>query len=241
MKQPHSPPLGEIDERILAELDEAGFENIFTLANTVFPPEGLASEIYRPAHALGRLLAHGLIDTAFRHGPPRGREVFTPEQSRALLDRLDDWFSFEPGRSRWTLKKGDPRPTRIPEIALTPAGIEKSRHLLGRRGYQWWRRPSPERAKFADRATPEPLVKIAAAFHQDVFVVNSSLEEAVTKAIAGLTPAERTEAKAFLAVLLAGGQEPGAVRHVWRRLPTEIVIRDRAGMVALFALIRDRL
>jgi hypothetical protein len=40
---------------------------------------------------------------------------------------------------------------------------------------------------------------------------------------------------------LTAGYEPGAVRRVWKRMPKDIVIADRAGIVSFLSLICDQL
>jgi hypothetical protein len=59
------------------------------------------------------------------------------------------------------------------------------------------RRPAPRSRKRADRGIPGSLAKLSAAFHQDGFIVNASLEEAIANAVAGLSPAERLEPRRF--------------------------------------------
>lgn len=68
------------------------------------------------------------------------------------------------------------------------------------------------------------MKKLAAGFHQDVFVVEPTLEGAVSHALGFLSRTERLEVMAFLQNLLDGNKDVSQIREVWDALPKDIRI-----------------
>ena len=131
--------VSEIEQRILSEMEELRFDNIFSIINTVIDPTGYTVEIAEFADALRHLISQNFIDVRIEGFSPRDPELLTPHKLQELLTSFSDWFRFDSRRSLWTLKVGDLKTTRIPVIVVTPKGLLEARRLLAAQGYQWWR------------------------------------------------------------------------------------------------------
>lgn len=131
--------LDEVSLRILAELEEAGEENIFSMLNTIIEPKGVDTEVVAFKQALGILLTEGLVTLGLGTSGSRTIEPKSLQESQSLIADLNSWFRFDMSRRLWTLGQGDLREATIPEIRLTKAGRARSEKVLGERGYQWWR------------------------------------------------------------------------------------------------------
>lgn len=131
----------EIEERILANLDEAGEENAVALLNTICNRTGAAEEAAAFAIAVSELTKRGLVTVA-------GHEtlMFGPssiEHTLRLLDGLGRALIF---RDRyWTdsRRTGPPFPDHLVYVIATPAGRQAGRELIERRGYDWWATRKP--------------------------------------------------------------------------------------------------
>ena len=125
----------ELRERILSELEEAGEENIPTLANTVFDATGIEVERSQLKAALLSLVESGLVRVAVERDNQERLIEISKEESLGILKDIERSLVFSNDRNCWT---GGPRPW--PEIVLTDQGAVAARGVLDARGYQWWRR-----------------------------------------------------------------------------------------------------
>ena len=131
--------LTEMEQRVLAELEEFWEENVFAMLNTIIEPTGDIQEVVS--------LQSALMDLVERDYAVMGTEGFVPSEperlgkqaSLDLLTRLGEWFRFDREDLHWTLSKGDIKKERIPVIFSTVMGRNKAVEILTERGYQWWR------------------------------------------------------------------------------------------------------
>jgi len=63
--------IGEIEQRILSKLEEAGEENVPTLLNTITQWTGHSSEFAQVQKALEKLVKRDLVRTAVQSNPPK--------------------------------------------------------------------------------------------------------------------------------------------------------------------------
>lgn len=123
----------ELQERLLAELEEAGEENIPTLANTVFADECANSDEKRiqMKNALASLINADLVRVAFDDGSGRALIELSKERSYETIMQFHMVLRSDDGT--WT---GGLRPW--PEIVTTEIGKMQAQGILKARGYRWW-------------------------------------------------------------------------------------------------------
>ncbi len=131
--------LTEMEQRVLAELEEFWEENVFAMLNTIIDPTGDAHEVVLLQQALQDLVGRDDIIMGLEGFAPRNPEELGKSASLELLSSLGDWFRFDAADPHWTLSKGDIKKERVPVIYSTVAGRKKAVEILRRRGYQWWR------------------------------------------------------------------------------------------------------
>lgn len=131
--------LTEFAQRILAELEEVGENNVFSLLNTIIEPKGNQDETAGMQEALKSLLMANLVQMRLEtHSGPIGLPLM-PAEAMVECSDMSHWFTFDGASGYWTLGHGDLRDTAYPQIVLTAAGRAAAVQLLSRRGYQWWR------------------------------------------------------------------------------------------------------
>jgi hypothetical protein len=130
----------ELEQRVLAELEELWEENIFAMLNTVMDPTGDVQEVALLQQALRNLVERDYITMGLEGFAPRNPEELEKPVALELLSSLGDWFRFDTADPHWTLSKGDIKKERIPVIFSTAAGRQKAAEILTERGYKWWRR-----------------------------------------------------------------------------------------------------
>jgi hypothetical protein len=131
--------LTEFQQRILAELEEAWEQNVYTMLNTIIDPTGDDQEVALLQGALLDLVERDYVMMGMEGFAPRKPEELGKSASLELLSGLGDWFKFDTSDPHWTLSRGDFRKERIPVIYLSAAGELKAVEILTQRGYQWWR------------------------------------------------------------------------------------------------------
>jgi hypothetical protein len=131
--------LTEMQQRIVAELEEAWEQNVFSMLNTIIDPTGDAREVSSFQQALQGLIERDHVIMGLEGVARRSQEELGKSASLELISNLGDWFRFDTADSHWTLSKGDFRKERIPMIYLSSAGQQKAVAILTQRGYQWWR------------------------------------------------------------------------------------------------------
>jgi hypothetical protein len=131
--------LTEMEQRVLAELEELWEENVFAMLNTIVDPTGDAHEVALLQRALQGLVERDYVTMGLEGFAPRNPEELGKSASLELLAGLDKWFRFDVADPHWTLRRGDIKKERIPVIYMTEAGRQKASEILTQRGYQWWR------------------------------------------------------------------------------------------------------
>ena len=130
--------IGELEMRILSELEEAGSEYVCSMLNTIILPAGLDQELDDLKLALRHLIARDLIKLEFQRNPAHRRfdeNVFDREASLAVLAAVPMYMTFDHARRHWTWDRRQP----IAEIIASDQGIIRAQEILDERGYQWWR------------------------------------------------------------------------------------------------------
>lgn len=71
---------------------------------------------------------------------------------------------------------------------------------------------------------PETMKKFTKGFHQDIFLIESTLEGAIRHALMFISTAEKSEVREFLKEILDGTRDTTQIRQVWDALPKDIRI-----------------
>lgn len=144
---------GEMKNRILATLEEAGFENANSLLNTVITPSGNSAELKLFEDALVELLDEGavFIEMTDNRWPRDWRQG---DDGRLLIENLSAYYVYDLSEriwkdSRFHLQADKALPE--PRVSLTDAGNTKSIEILQERGYEWWRQSEVSSALLNDR------------------------------------------------------------------------------------------
>lgn len=140
--------LSELELRILAELEEAGLENIPTLAITVTDVEGVPVDWLPMKDALTKLISADLVRVSLDNSHAnRVRTLKSGMQLSDLARRGARPWAMSKEDSLAILAEADAALTADPEyktgwvdILVTDAGHGMSRRILERRGYRWWQR-----------------------------------------------------------------------------------------------------
>ncbi|MCR4265347.1 hypothetical protein [Nitratireductor sp. ZSWI3] len=128
--------LGEIEQRILSELEEAWENNVCSLMNTVYDPSSSA-DLTEFCDASRSLYERGLVRVTM---DMPGRSLELPEsEERALLRSLESWFGALDEDGQWGYgEEHSAVDAPVPQLLATEEGHELAFQLLERRGYQWW-------------------------------------------------------------------------------------------------------
>lgn len=132
--------LTEMEQRVLAELEEVWEQNIFSMLNTIVDPKGDPGEVELLQQAINSLLERSLVAIGLEQFSPREQTKLDKQAALELVSHFGEWFRFDTETSFWTLSKGDFREMRYPVIFSTREAREKAFEILDERGYQWWRR-----------------------------------------------------------------------------------------------------
>ena len=128
----------EMQSRVLAELEEMRFDNVFALLNTVLNPTNDLAEVIAFSDAISVLINDGYIVIGTAANSPRDEIVFASAEGLQFAAKLNSWFRFDSDRNIWTYSGGDLRRARIPFLLITERGLRRSREILTERGYRWW-------------------------------------------------------------------------------------------------------
>jgi hypothetical protein len=140
--------LSELQWRILAELEEAGMENIPTLAITVTDVEGVPVDWSAMRTALIGLINFDQVRVSLSAShADRIRTLKSGVQLAEIAKRRAGPWSMSKEESLGLIGEIDAALAADPEykmswldIVTTDAGNETSERILDRRGYQWWER-----------------------------------------------------------------------------------------------------
>ena len=131
--------LSETSQRILASLEERRSDNVVAILNTIADNRGDVRELGNFRLSLIELLDNSLVMVSMEGFYPVNQDIMTSIKAIDIARQIEEWFRFDSESGYWSLSKGDPKTTRLPCIILTENGLERSRALLVKRGYQWWR------------------------------------------------------------------------------------------------------
>ena len=131
----------EMQQRLLAELEEAHFDNVFSLLNTVIAPSGSEMELAIMVQATLGLVVDGKLAIGTQGFYPMNEQILPKDEAIPFAEGLANWFRFDFDARMWTLARGDMRQERYPFVRLTKSGLAASHEILGSRGYQWWKQP----------------------------------------------------------------------------------------------------
>jgi hypothetical protein len=134
--------LTEIDQRILAELEEAGEESVLTLAVTVLDGKGTPDELDNFKRSLTSLARQGLVRLSVGLGRDGRLEPMSIEASISEIDGISSFLMFDANRGLWQDKRrlGPPFGPNYPYVVYANTGRDVAVNILNSRGYQWWRR-----------------------------------------------------------------------------------------------------
>ena len=124
----------ELEFRILSELEEAGEENVPTIANTVFEPTGSPTELSQLQQALEKLIEADFVRVALSRDATLRLTDLSKNESLGVISNIRVHLVFKEASMHWT---GGSQPW--PEIVTTEIGKMRGRQILDERGYQWWR------------------------------------------------------------------------------------------------------
>lgn len=138
------PQLSELQMRILAELEEAGEENVPTIMNTVMEPTGDPSEVDAIQQALEGLVQADFISMSIDLDAAKRLKVLSQDQSLAVIADLRAGLGFRASDRHWMdiRRKGPPYSWSFPYILATSEARRKGREILMERGHNWWRSPT---------------------------------------------------------------------------------------------------
>ncbi|HET6390784.1 hypothetical protein [Hyphomicrobium sp.] len=127
--------LSELASRILAHLEEAHAENVSSTINTVESVRGNIEEISHAQSALLQLTNLDLVRIAYEDAKTGKFIPISKDQSIVDISTINDRLRFSDAERIWRWDQNFP----MMEILATPAGLAKSREILAKRGYEWWR------------------------------------------------------------------------------------------------------
>lgn len=127
--------LSELAQRIVSELEEAGFENVPSTMNTVLNLTGTTDDIDEFRGALGEIIQLGLADIGYVDVHMGKLRAVPRDEMEEVIGSLGKMMSFDAAERYWIWDRSQ----RVAEIIATKAGVAKSHEILEERGYQWWR------------------------------------------------------------------------------------------------------
>ena len=136
--------LSELAQRILAELEEAGEEDVATLLNTCMVVSGQIEQVAEISAAFAELISIKLASIAISRDPG-GRLVDLPQkQALEYASTVGKYVSYSQADGHWLNV-----PLSVPRSGTdyfdpvhavsTPEGRDVAFEILDQRGYQWWR------------------------------------------------------------------------------------------------------
>jgi hypothetical protein len=131
----------EVAQRVLSELEEFPYDNVFALINTVFKPTGSRSEVTEFLNGVGELVDGGLVNLAMDRDPKGDLRLIQPRQTTSVFKHVEEFIEFDAQRGYWTdpRRTGPPYPEMFPAVVVSEEGLRLAREILRTRGYQWWR------------------------------------------------------------------------------------------------------
>ena len=126
--------LSEQGQRILAELEEAGFENVSCIINTVSLGSGHAAELAENLAAIDELVVKGFAQVAYENEALGKLESISTQASMSAIAEFEKKIAFDVAEGIWKWVRHSSRAY----LRVTGSGLEKSRQILNERGHQWW-------------------------------------------------------------------------------------------------------
>jgi len=125
----------ELRSRVLAELYEAGEENVPTLLNTIYDHAGQDGSLKKLTQALLELLDSGLIEVAKQKSSLREWQPLPMSEAVIEIKSVPSELTYDIVAQTWrSTKRGCEA-----SVLLTVEGRKRSEALLSVRGYRWWR------------------------------------------------------------------------------------------------------
>ena len=88
---------------------------------------------------------------------------------------------------------------------------------------------------------PIAMHGITKNFHQDIFLLETTIDGIVNYGIRSLSSSDAKEAKHFLTSLLDGSNDTRTIRNIWDSLPKDIRIDNDQEVIKFLRHIRDAL
>jgi hypothetical protein len=125
---------GELQQRIVSELEEAGEQELITLLNTVADfRQGRPEEVSLYRDALHGLIEEGLVLMAPERVPGNATVEADACRSRQMVIDRFDGLQFVQDELYWVRT-----PFIYSYVVATESGMARAREVLGERGYEWW-------------------------------------------------------------------------------------------------------
>ena len=133
----------ELEQRILAELEEAWEETVGTLINTITERTGDPAEVHNCFAAISSLIDRDLVRMSNSRGADRRLEALSLSASLEVLNALQPKFTYSSVQRLWqdnsAFADGPPYREYFPHVLPTEEGKAVGISILTGRGYQWWR------------------------------------------------------------------------------------------------------
>jgi len=130
----------ELEQRVLATLDEAGAENAISLLNTTVSTQGDAGEIESYVHAINRLALTNFIVIADEKEPGAGLADLEPDAAPLAMDEFAKRLKFDRSAGLWVdeSRTGPPFAPLRPIVVASTTGRKAARKIVDARGESWW-------------------------------------------------------------------------------------------------------
>jgi hypothetical protein len=92
-----------------------------------------------------------------------------------------------------------------------------------------------------DQEMPDAFVQFSRWFHQDVFVLYHSLEEAIAEFIAQLDSVSKLALRTYLGNLIASGMSDEELEKLWKDHGAEIGLVEQSSIRRLFLEVQSLL
>lgn len=132
--------LAELEQRVLATLDEAGAENAVSLLNTIVSTGGDAGEVESYVLALDRLLRMNFIVIADEIKSGAGLVDLEADAASLAMNEFAERLKFDGSARLWIdeSRTGPPFSPMRPVVVASVTGRQAARKIVDARGEDWW-------------------------------------------------------------------------------------------------------
>jgi N-acetylglucosamine kinase-like BadF-type ATPase len=130
--------LSETAQRILGEMEEFQYEDVYNLINAIQKPSGAASEVAEFVAAVRELLREEMVTFALDDWKNDDVKWINTMEAMKILKTPEELFVFDIEGSIWTTATGDYRTAIRPSLQTTDKGNEVAFKIVDERGYKWW-------------------------------------------------------------------------------------------------------